>query len=503
MGQHEAGLIRKRDTATGCRAMKELFDFYIDGRWVRSDNGPIHDVINPATGRISGKIALADKAVVSTAVEAAGRALASYSQTSVSERLSLFEKIIGEYARRQGDMADAITLEMGAPSWLSRSAQAAMGLTHLKTAARILKDFEFETVEGPTLIRKEAIGVCGLITPWNWPANQIGCKVAPALATGCTLVLKPSEIAPYSARIWAEIMDAAGVPGGVFNLINGDGPNAGAALSSHPLVDMISFTGSTKAGIEVARNAAPTVKRVHQELGGKSPNIILKDANLDKAIPSAVIQVMMNSGQNCNAPTRLLVPHDLLEEVTERARTEVERLTVGAPSGSAKIGPVASKSQWDKVQSFIEAGCEEGATLVAGGLGRPEGVGQGYYVRPTLFSNVSNDMIIARDEIFGPVLCIMAYDSVAQAIQIANDTEYGLAAYIQGRDPERLREVARRLRAGQIVINGAKVDPMAPFGGLKRSGNGREWGRYGFDEFLEPIAVLGLGSLVESAGIGG
>jgi aldehyde dehydrogenase (NAD+) len=388
-------------------------------------------------------------------------------------------------------MAAAITEEMGAPGWLAQRAQAAMGIGHIQTAIEVLKNYKFEEQRGTTLLVKEPIGVCSFITPWNWPVNQIACKVAPALATGCTMVLKPSEIAPFSGYIWAEILHAAGVPAGVFNLVNGDGPVVGAEMSRHPEVDMVSFTGSTRAGIEVAKNAAPTVKRVHQELGGKSPNIILEDADFASAVSGGIRSVMMNSGQSCNAPTRMLVPGKKMDEVIAIAKETADSHTVGDPNGNAQLGPVISETQWNKIQGLIQKGIDEGATLVSGGVGRPEGLDKGYYVKPTVFANVTNDMTIAKEEIFGPVVAILGYDSVEQAITIGNDTEYGLAAYVSGTDQAKVREVASKLRAGQVNLNGAAPDMMAPFGGFKMSGNGREWGDHAFGEFLEVKAVLG------------
>ncbi len=405
----------------------------------------------------------------------------------------MLQRILAEYQKRFGDMADAITAEMGAPAWLAQRAQAPMGMAHFQTAIEILKAYKFEDDRGKTVIAKEPIGVCGFITPWNWPANQIACKVAPALAVGCTMVLKPSEVAPFSGLLFAEILHAAGVPAGVFNLVNGDGPTVGEAISSHPDVDMVSFTGSTRAGIAVAKAAADTVKRVHQELGGKSPNIVLDDADLQKAVGRGVQAVMMNSGQSCNAPTRMLVPAAKMREAAEIAKAAAEGHSVGPPDGNAQVGPVVSELQWNKIQGLIQKGVDEGATLVAGGPGRPEGLETGYYVKPTVFADVTPDMTIAREEIFGPVLSMMAYDSVDQAVEIGNDTPYGLAAYVQGTDMGEVRKVAGRLRAGQVVINGAGVDLMAPFGGYKQSGNGREWGDHAFAEFLETKALIGVG----------
>jgi len=471
--------------------MRDYLNFYIDGQWVAPASAKTLDVINPATEAVAGRISMGSAADVDRAVKAARKAFASFSQTSVAERCALLEAIIAEYQKRYADMAAAITEEMGAPAALASKAQAAMGIGHLQTALTVLKSYAFEEARGSTLLRKEPIGVCGLITPWNWPMNQIACKVAPALAVGCTMVLKPSEIAPFSAQVFAEILHAAGVPAGVFNLVNGDGPTVGAAISSHPEVDMVSFTGSTRAGIEVARNAAPTVKRVHQELGGKSPNLILPDADLKRAVTGGVRGVMSNSGQSCNAPTRMLVPQAQMADALAIAKQVAEATTVGAPDSGAALGPVVSATQWDKIQTLIHKGIEEGATLVAGGPGRPEGLDKGYYVRPTVLGNVNNQMTVAREEIFGPVLVIIGYDTVDQAVQIANDTPYGLAAYVSAGDIEAARQVAGRLRAGQVFINNAGTDLMAPFGGYKQSGNGREWGEHAFGEFLEVKAMLG------------
>lgn len=475
--------------------MRDYTKFYIDGQWVEPQGRPTLDVINPATEESAGKISMGAAEDVDAAVMAARRAFESWSQTSREERIDVLERIIAEYQKRHADMAAAITEEMGAPGYLAQRAQAAMGPAHLQTAVAVLKSFEFEELRGTTLLKKEPIGVCGFITPWNWPVNQIATKVAPALATGCTMVLKPSEVAPFSGYIWAEILHAAGVPAGVFNLVNGDGPTVGAAISSHPEVDMVSFTGSTRAGIEVAKNAANTVKRVHQELGGKSPNIILPDADLKKAVTGGVRSVMQNSGQSCNAPTRMLVPQPKMDEVIAIAREAAEATTVGDPNGNAQLGPVVSEAQFNKIQRLIQAGVDEGATLVAGGPGRPEGLEKGYYVKPTVFANVTPEMTIAKEEIFGPVLSILGYDDVDEAVRIGNDTEYGLAAYVSGTDPKQVAAVASRLRAGQVNVNSAGVDFMAPFGGYKQSGNGREWGDHAFSEFLEVKAVLGYGAL--------
>ena len=473
--------------------MRNYLQFYIDGQWVDPVQPKSLDVINPATEAVAGRISIGSAADVDAAVRAARKAFASFSQTEVPQRLQLLESIVAEYQKRYNDVADAITEEMGAPQVLAKKAQAAIGLGHLQTAVQVLKSYKFQEQRGTTLLAREPIGVCALITPWNWPMNQIACKVAPALAVGCTIVLKPSEIAPFSAQIWTEILHAAGVPAGVFNLVNGDGPGVGTALSVHPDVDMVSFTGSTRAGIEVARNAAPTVKRVHQELGGKSPNIILEDADLKAAVTAGVRGVMANSGQSCNAPTRMLVPRKHLTEALAIAKAAAEAVTVGDPASGATIGPVVSASQWDRIQTLLHKGIAEGATVVAGGPGKPAGLERGYYVQPTVLGNVTNDMTVAREEIFGPVLSILAYDSVDEAIVIGNDTPYGLAAYVSGTDLDAVRKVASRLRAGQVNINSAAPDLGAPFGGYKQSGNGREWGEHAFGEFLEVKAVLGFG----------
>ncbi len=471
--------------------MREYLKFYIDGEWVDPVQLKTLDVENPATEQVAGKIALGSAEDVDKAVNAARKAFPSWSQTSREERIEVLGRILAEYQKRFGDLAHAVTEEMGAPASLAQRAQVPIGLGHLTTAIEVLKTFKFEEDRGPTMIVKEPIGVCSFITPWNWPLNQIVCKVAPAIATGCTMVLKPSEVAPFSGQIFAEIMHAAGVPKGVFNMVQGDGPTVGAAMSSHPEVDMVSFTGSTRAGIEVAKNAAPTCKRVAQELGGKSPNIVLDDDAFAKGVARGVGAMMPNSGQSCNAPSRMLVPKKRMDEAITVAREAASTVTVGDPNGNSQLGPVVSKTQFDKIQKLIQSGIDEGATLVIGGTGRPEGLDKGYYVKPTVFANVTNDMTIAKEEIFGPVLSILGYDSLDQAVDIGNDTEYGLAAYVQSGDLKKAREVASKLRAGQVSINGGGGDLMAPFGGYKMSGNGREWGDFAFHEFLETKAVLG------------
>jgi aldehyde dehydrogenase (NAD+) len=471
--------------------VRDYLQFYIDGQWVDPVTPKTLDVINPANEEVCGHISLGSAEDVDRAVKAARRAFETWSVTSREERVAVLERIVAEYQKRFDDMAKAITEEMGAPAWLAQRAQAAVGLGHLMTAIEVLKNYKFEEDRGSTRLAKEPIGVCGFITPWNWPINQIATKVAPALATGCTMVLKPSEVAPFSGYIWSEILDAAGVPAGVFNMINGDGPTVGAAISSHPGVDMVSFTGSTRAGIEVAKNAAATVKRVHQELGGKSPNIILEDADYQKAVGGGIAAVMMNSGQSCNAPTRMLVPHKKMDEAIAIAKATAEAHDVGDPNGNAKMGPVVSEVQFNKIQGLIQKGIDEGATLVAGGPGRPDTIEKGYYVKPTVFANVTNDMTIAREEIFGPVVSILGYDSIDEAVAVGNDTEYGLAAYVSGNDQDEVRKVASRLRAGQVILNGAQASMMDPFGGYKMSGNGREWGDHAFAEFLETKAIIG------------
>ncbi|HXO49803.1 MAG TPA: aldehyde dehydrogenase family protein, partial [Mycobacterium sp.] len=406
------------------------------------------------------------------------------------ERLDVLQAIRVEYQKRATDLADAVTEEMGAPRSLAAGPQVSMGLGHLGTAIDVLKNFQFEEQHGTTLVVKEPIGVCGLITPWNWPINQIACKVFPALATGCTMILKPSEVAPYSAQVFTEIIDAAGVPAGVYNLVYGDGPGVGVALSSHPGIDMVSFTGSTRAGVDVARNAAATVKRVTQELGGKSPNIVLDDEAFAQSVAAGAAVMMLNSGQSCNAPSRMLVPNSRKDEAVAVAKATIEQVKIGDPNDKSAIGPVASKAQFDKVQGLIQKGIDEGATVAVGGPGRPDGLDTGYYVKPTVFADVRNDMTIAREEIFGPVLCILGYDDLDQAVEIANETDYGLAGYVSAADLGAARAVARRIRAGSVAINHA-FDLNAPFGGYKRSGNGREWSQFGFDEYLEIKSALG------------
>ncbi|MCX8474959.1 MAG: aldehyde dehydrogenase family protein [Sphingomonas sp.] len=471
--------------------MRSTLKHYIDGAWVESEGGARHEVINPATEEPVTEITLGSAADVDKAVAAAKRAFESFSRTSVDERVALIERILEAYKARAADMAEAISLEMGAPISLAKSAQVGSGIGHLLSAARALKEFPFEERIGNSLVLHEPIGVVAMITPWNWPLNQIVSKVAPALAAGCTMVLKPSEEAPSCAAIFAEVMDAAGVPAGVFNLVNGDGPGVGTALSKHRDVDMVSFTGSTRAGVLVAKNAAETVKRVHQELGGKSPSVVLESADLAKAVPGTLFSVLMNSGQSCIAPARLLVPKHLQEQVAAIAAATMKAAQCGDPSEEGRqLGPVVNKTQWDKIQGLIAKGLEEGAKLETGGPGRPDGIEAGYFVKPTLFSNVRNDMTIAREEIFGPVVTIIPYEDEEDAIRIANDTDYGLSAVVFG-DAEGVRRVAPRLRAGMVYVNGGQPDPNLPFGGYKQSGNGREHGKFGLAEFLEVKSVVG------------
>ena len=470
--------------------MRDCLTFYIDGQWVASSGNSLLDVENPATETSCGRIALATAEDVDRAVVTARRAFSAWSATSRAERLDLLGAILAEYQRRAGDLADAVTEEMGAPASLASGAQVPLGMVHLNNAMETLQTFAFEEQRGPTLNRREPIGICGLITPWNWPLNQIACKVFPAMATGNTMVLKPSEIAPFSAVIFAEVMDAAGVPAGVFNLVQGDGPGTGTAISCHPGIDMVSFTGSTRAGVAIARNAAETVKRVTQELGGKSPNVILDDGSFARNVGNGVAAAMGNSGQTCAAPTRMLVPQTRMDEAATIARAAAEAITVGDPKGNVRMGPVVSRAQFDKIQRLIETGIAEGAQLVSGGPGKPEGLERGWFVKPTVFAGVRNDMAIAREEIFGPVLSIIGYADADDAVQIANDTPYGLSAYVNGEDAELAREIARRIRAGQVSINGAS-DMTAPFGGFGQSGNGREWGEFGFHEYCEIKAIIG------------
>jgi aldehyde dehydrogenase (NAD+) len=475
--------------------MKDCRKFYIDGKWVNPTGARDFSVINPATEEPVATISLGTAADVDLAVAAAKCAFESYSETSPEQRLALLRRIIEVYQLKMEEMAETISREMGAPISLSRKAQAPAGLGHLLEIVKVLEHFDFEELKGSTLMRKEPIGVCGLITPWNWPMNQIVCKVAPALAAGCTMVLKPSEIAPLSAYLFAQILHEAAVPPGVFNLVNGDGPTVGAAIAAHPDVAMVSFTGSTRAGVAVAVAAAPSVKRVTQELGGKSANIILEDGDFDKAVKQGAQECFRNTGQSCNAPTRMLVPRLKMAAAVVAARQAAEATKVGDPfAEDTGLGPLASKAQFEKVQGLITRGIEEGAKLSAGGPGRPEGINKGYFVKPTVFADVSNDMTIAREEIFGPVLCIIPYENEDDAIRIANDTPYGLSGFVTSGDRERAGKVAKRIRSGNVHVNGARVDFGGCFGGYKQSGNGREWGEAGLEEFLELKAIFGYES---------
>jgi aldehyde dehydrogenase (NAD+) len=472
--------------------MRDCRQFYIEGKWVNPTESRDWEVINPSNEEPIATISLGSAADVDKAVAAAKKAFESYSQTAVAERVALLQRVIEVYKAKSEQMAETISLEMGCPLSLSRAAQVAAGLGHLLEIVKVLEHFEFETLQGSTLMRKEPIGVCGLITPWNWPMNQIAAKVAPALAAGCTVVLKPSEMAPLSAYLFAQILDQAGVPAGVFNLVNGDGPTVGAAISAHRDVAMVTFTGSTRAGVAVALAAAPTVKRVTQELGGKSAHIILDDADLDTAVKDGVQACFRNTGQSCNAPTRMLVPRSKMARAIVAAKKIAEATKVGDPLTEGNhIGPLASQAQFDKVQRLIHLGIAEGAQLIAGGPERPEGMSKGYFVKPTIFAEVRNDMTIAREEIFGPVLCMIPYEDEADAVSIANDTPYGLSGFVTAGDIERARRVAKQIRSGNVHINNARVDFGGCFGGYKQSGNGREWGEAGLAEFLELKAIFG------------
>ncbi len=469
-----------------------LTKFYINGEFTDPSSNETLGIINPATEEEIGIVALGSIEDVDRAVYSARKAFIVSSKLSKTDRLDILKTVRENYKKRFNDLSEAIRLEMGAPIKLAEGAQAATGLGHLKTAIRVLENHEFEYKHGDYIVREEPIGVCGLITPWNWPINQIVSKVAPAFAAGCTVILKPSEIAPLSAMIIAEIMHESKIPAGMFNLVNGLGNIVGEAMSAHKDIDMMSFTGSTRGGVAVATASAATVKRVSQELGGKSANIILDDDSFTKSINNGVTHVMSNTGQSCNAPTRMLVPLSRHDEALDIAKNSVENIKVGKPDDiNTDLGPLVSIIQYNKVQNLIEKGIEEGAQLVSGGKGKPEGFEKGYYVKPTIFGNVSNNMIIAKEEIFGPVLSIIPYDDIEHAVSIANDTVYGLAAYVTGEDQKKCLEVARELRAGQISLNYGSSGPSAPFGGYKQSGNGREKAEWGLDEFLEIKAIMG------------
>ena len=472
--------------------MSDYLKFYINGEWVEPLTPATIDVINPATEEAYTQISAGSAADVDRAVAAARDAFDSFSQTSKAERLALLERIKDVYKTRWDDIAQAISDEMGAPIDLAKTWQTKLGIAHVKSAIKALSDFEFESEEDGLILRHEPVGVCGLITPWNWPMNQITAKVAPALAAGCTMVLKPSEESPIDAMIFAEIMHEAGVPAGVFNLVNGYGPVVGEAMSLHPDIDMMSFTGSTRGGVAVAKASADTVKRVSQELGGKSANILLDDVDIAAAVAEGVHYMMDNSGQSCNAPSRMLVPQHRMQEAIDAAKAATAEVAVDEPGKSGgHIGPVVNKAQFDKIQGLIQEGIDEGATLVAGGTGLPDGLSRGYYVKPTVFADVNNDMTVAREEIFGPVLTILGYEDEEEALRIANDTDYGLAGYVSSTDRDHAISVARRIRSGQVAINYVGGDSDTPFGGFKQSGNGREKGRWGLEEFTELKAITG------------
>jgi aldehyde dehydrogenase (NAD+) len=474
--------------------MSRAAQFYIDGQWVDPVAPAWFDLIDPSTEAKSGRLAMGNAVDVDRAATGARRAFAGYSATSVADRIALLRRIVQIYDRRYEEFAEAMRLEMGSPITVARKAQAVRGPVHLNTLIDLLAHFEFEERRGTTRVRLEPIGVCGLITPWNWPINQIVVKIAPALAAGCTMVLKPSEYSPLSALLFAEVLDEAGVPPGVFNLVNGDGPNVGAAIAAHPDIDMVSFTGSTRAGILVAKMAAETVKRVAQELGGKSANILLDDVNLEDAVTRGVAGCFTNSGQSCSIPTRMLVPRHLMNDAAQIAKRAAEAYRVGPSDDEAtQLGPLVNRNQFERVQVLIQKGMDEGARLMTGGTGLPQGFTKGYFVKPTVFADVTPEMTIAREEIFGPVLSMIAYDTEDEAIEIANGTEYGLAAYVQSGDLQRARKIGRALRAGGVHLNYPAADFNAPFGGYKRSGNGREWGEAGLREFLEVKAMVGYG----------
>lgn len=471
--------------------IKAYNNFYINGKWVEPTSRKTLEVINPATEEAFATISMGSAKDVDAAAKAARAAFPAWSQSTIETRKQIINKIIAGLKARGDEMATAISNEMGAPMGLAKTAQLGSGIGHFSAIIGILENYQFEEIRGSTRIVKEPAGVCGFITPWNWPLNQIACKVAPALAAGCTIVLKPSEVAPISGYILAEIIAESGLPAGVFNLVNGDGPTVGATIAAHPEIDLVSFTGSTRAGREVAKAAADTIKRVTQELGGKSANIILEDADFAKAVGGGVIGCFGNSGQSCNAPTRMLVPLSRMGEAIDIAKVAAGKAKVGDPlDATTRLGPVVNAVQFEKINALIQKGIDEGAELVVGGTGRPEGLSKGYYIKPTVFANVSNDMTIAREEIFGPVLSIIGYKDEADAVRIANDSEYGLSGYVSG-EPVHAQKIARQIRTGMVHINGAGPDFSAPFGGYKKSGNGREWGVEGFEEFLETKSMLG------------
>lgn len=467
-------------------------DFYIDGVWRQADTSHRIPVIDPARETVIGDVAAGGRAEVDDAVAAARRAFVTYSQTSVGERIALLERIAEKIEARSDEFIEAMVTEMGTSLGFAHAAQLPFGLAHIRVQADVLRDYRFQVMQGTTAICREPIGVCGLITPWNWPLYQVTAKVAPALAAGCTVVLKPSELSPLSAHLFAQVLHEAGVPEGVFNMVTGTGEIVGSALAAHPDIDMVSITGSTRAGVEVAKTSAPTVKRVVQELGGKSPNVFLDDADFASGVAKGVMAGFRNCGQSCSAPTRMIVPRARLEEVEALALAAASDIVVGDPHHEATVlGPIANGAQYARVQELIQAGLEEGARLLCGGPGRPDGLDTGYFVRPTIFSDVTMDMRIAKEEIFGPVLSILTYETEEEAIRIANDTVYGLGAHVQSASQESARRVARRLRAGQVHINYPAWDGKAAFGGYRQSGNGREYGVFGLEEYLEVKSILG------------
>lgn len=473
--------------------MKNKLQQYINGEWVDSTGSKVIDVINPATEEVFGQISDGTEEDLNKAVEAARKAFPNYSKTTSKERIDLLNRIVEEYEKRKEDIIQTVTNELGVPLKISEKAHYNMGMQHFLQAAKELETFAFEEQRGDTFIRKETIGVSGLITPWNFPTNQTSTKIASAFAAGSPVILKPSELTPFTAVILTEVFEAAGVPKGVFNLVNGTGEVIGNGISSHPDIDFVSFTGSGLTGQKVTENAAKTVKKVALELGGKSPMIVLDDFDIKEAAKRAISNVIFNSGQVCTLASRTLIPASKKESFIKAVEETITELKVGPPDEETSVlGPLISKEQFDRVQGYIQKGIDEGATLVTGGLGKPEGLEKGYYVKPTVFADVGNDMTIAQEEIFGPVMSIITYDTLDEAIEIANDTIYGLAGYVIGNDKEKLRKVANSIRAGRITVNKAPSDYSAPFGGYKQSGIGREWGDYGIEEYLEIKAIVGL-----------
>ncbi len=476
--------------------MRKQLKHFINGEWVESTGSTIIDVINPATEEVIGQISDGTREDLDKAVAAARAAFPSFSQTTKEERIELLNRIADEYEKRKDDLVEVITQELGSPLPMSERTHYSMGLAHFRQAAKELETFEFnEKRPNNTVVRKEPIGVSGLITPWNFPTNQTSTKLASAFAAGCTVILKPSELTPFAAIILAEVFQAAGLPKGVFNLVNGTGEVVGNGISSHPDIDLVSFTGSGAVGQKITENAAKTIKKVALELGGKSPLVVLDDFDMKKAAQIAVTNVVFNSGQVCTAATRTLVPKSKHDEFIEAVKAVLPNYRVGDPQdGTNFLGPLISEQQYERVQGYIEKGIEEGATIVEGGTGKPEGMEKGYYVKPTVFTNVKNDMVIAQEEIFGPVMSVITYENIDEAIEIANDTIYGLAGYVVGEDQETVQKVANSIRAGRIIVNGASGDFSAPFGGYKQSGIGREWGDYGIEEYLEVKSVVGISS---------